>query len=122
MIFDEAHQLPEVAAAFFGDSLSTRQIQELGRDALSEAAHSALDLAALNQHISALDKAGQDLRLSLGEQERRAPWSEVAELPAVREAGEALLDALIDLNDFLEPQARASRAWRPAPGVPPSTC
>ncbi|HCE40808.1 ATP-dependent helicase [Alcanivorax sp. 521-1] len=109
VIFDEAHQLPEVAAAFFGDSLSTRQIQELGRDALSEAAHSALDLAALNQHISALDKAGQDLRLSLGEQERRAPWSEVAELPAVREAGEALLDALIDLNDFLEPQARASR-------------
>nr|WP_238400791.1 ATP-dependent DNA helicase [Alloalcanivorax marinus] len=109
VIFDEAHQLPEVAATFFGDSLSTRQIQELGRDALSEAAHSALDLAALNQHISALDKAGQDLRLSLGEQERRAPWSEVAELPAVREAGEALLDALIDLNDFLEPEARASR-------------
>ncbi|HAD45535.1 MAG TPA: helicase, partial [Alcanivorax sp.] len=41
VIFDEAHQLPEIAANFFGDSLSTRQVQELGRDALSEAAHSA---------------------------------------------------------------------------------
>ncbi len=109
VIFDEAHQLPEVAANFFGDSLSTRQVQELGRDALSEAAHSALDLAELNQRVSALDKAGQDLRLSLGEQERRAPWSEVAGITAVQEAGEALLDALIELNDFLEPQARSSR-------------
>ncbi|HAJ43949.1 MAG TPA: helicase, partial [Alcanivorax sp.] len=33
VIFDEAHQLPEIAANFFGDSLSTRQVQELGRDA-----------------------------------------------------------------------------------------
>ena len=87
VIFDEAHQLPEIAANFFGDSLSTRQVQELGRDALSEAAHSALDLAALNQTVAAVDKACQDLRLSLGEAERRAPWSEVQDSPAVVEAG-----------------------------------
>lgn len=109
VIFDEAHQLPEVAANFFGDTLSTRQIQELGRDSLSEAAHSAIDVGALNECIQAADKACQDLRLSLGEQERRGPWSEVAENPAVQKAGEALLEALIDLSEFLEPQAKASR-------------
>ena len=32
VIFDEAHQLPEIAAAFFADTLSTRQIQELAAD------------------------------------------------------------------------------------------
>lgn len=112
VIFDEAHQLPEVAANFFGDSLSSRQIQELGRDSLSEAAHSSVDIGALNDCIGAADKACQDLRLSLGEQERRAPWSEAMEGPgreAVQKAGEALLDALIDLNEFLEPHAKASR-------------
>ncbi|HBU66227.1 MAG TPA: helicase, partial [Alcanivorax sp.] len=109
VIFDEAHQLPEIAANFFGDSLSTRQVQELGRDALSEAAHSALDLAALNQTVAAVDKACQDLRLSLGEAERRAPWSEVQDTPAVEEAGTALLDALVDLEASLAPQAKTSR-------------
>lgn len=109
VIFDEAHQLPEIAANFFGDSLSTRQVQELGRDALSEAAHSALDLAALNQTVAAVDKACQDLRLSLGEAERRAPWSEVQDTPAVVEAGAALLDALVELEASLAPQAKTSR-------------
>ncbi len=32
VIFDEAHQLPEVASLFFGDSVSTTQILELARD------------------------------------------------------------------------------------------
>jgi ATP-dependent DNA helicase DinG len=32
IIFDEAHQLPEVAGLFFGESVSTSQVIELGRD------------------------------------------------------------------------------------------
>jgi ATP-dependent DNA helicase DinG len=32
VIFDEAHQLPEVASLFFGDSVSTAQLLELARD------------------------------------------------------------------------------------------
>lgn len=109
VIFDEAHQLPEVAANFFGAALSSRQTQELGRDSLSEAAHSALDLAELNTRVAAVDKASQDLRLSLGEMERRAPWSEVAQKPEVAEAGEQLLQALGALEAFLEPHAKSGR-------------
>ncbi|WP_133492540.1 ATP-dependent DNA helicase [Alcanivorax sp. 24] len=109
VIFDEAHQLPEVAANFFGDSLSTRQLQELGRDSLSEASSSAMDVGELNRRISALDKACQDFRLALGEQERRAPWSEVAELEVVQEAGQVLREAASELDAFLKPHAKASR-------------
>ena len=109
VIFDEAHQLPEIAAAFFGDTLSTRQVQELGRDSLSEAGHTAADLARLNQLVAAVDKGCMDLRLSLGEMERRAPWSEVCESDAVIEAGDALLTALRELEVFLGPLAKASR-------------
>ena len=38
VIFDEAHQLPETASLFFGDSLSTTQLLDLARDARVEAA------------------------------------------------------------------------------------
>ncbi|MGK0392054.1 MAG: ATP-dependent DNA helicase DinG [Alcanivorax borkumensis] len=109
VIFDEAHQLPEIAAAFFADTLSTRQIQELGRDSLSEAGHTAADLAELNRLVAAVDKSSMDLRLSLGDGERREPWTEVAENKAVIEAGEALLQALQELDAFLGPLAKASR-------------
>ena len=36
LIFDEAHQLPETARLFFGDSLSSSQLLELSRDARGE--------------------------------------------------------------------------------------
>ena len=36
VIFDEAHQLPEVATLFFGDSVSSAQVLDLARDARTE--------------------------------------------------------------------------------------
>ncbi|EKF75086.1 ATP-dependent helicase [Alcanivorax hongdengensis A-11-3] len=109
VIFDEAHQLPEIAAVFFADTISTRQIQELGRDSLSEAGQTAADLVRLNQIIASLEKGCLDLRLSLGEGERREPWSEVVDKDTVQQAGEDLLNALRELEMFLGPQAKASR-------------
>ena len=37
IVIDEAHQLPELAAQFFGVRLSTRQLQELAKDVQTEA-------------------------------------------------------------------------------------
>ncbi|MGT0150219.1 hypothetical protein ACT691_15020 [Vibrio metschnikovii] len=31
-IFDEAHQLPDIASQYFGQSVSSRQIQDLAKD------------------------------------------------------------------------------------------
>ena len=31
MIFDEAHQLPDIASQYFGQSLSSRQLLDLGK-------------------------------------------------------------------------------------------
>ena len=36
IIFDEAHQLPDTATLFFGDTISTSQVLELCRDVLAE--------------------------------------------------------------------------------------
>ncbi|MFT4045906.1 MAG: ATP-dependent DNA helicase [Solimonas sp.] len=46
IVIDEAHQLPELAAEFFGRRVSTRQLQELARDVQAEAQLQP-DLAAL---------------------------------------------------------------------------
>ncbi|HYG32034.1 MAG TPA: ATP-dependent DNA helicase, partial [Methylophilaceae bacterium] len=47
IIFDEAHQLPEVAGLFFGEDVSTSQLMELARDAHAEAVTTAKDCIAL---------------------------------------------------------------------------
>jgi ATP-dependent DNA helicase DinG len=62
VIFDEAHQLPETASLFFGQSVSTTQLVDLARDARIEAATSAKDAAELPVMASALEKAALDLQ------------------------------------------------------------
>ncbi len=65
VIFDEAHQLPETAALFFGESLSTGQVIELARDVRAEALSGAKDTPDPLRLTAALDKAARDLRLAL---------------------------------------------------------
>lgn len=109
VIFDEAHQLPDVAAAFFGLSLSSRQLQDLARDTLQEAGQTAADLAALGRVTAALERAVADLRIALGQDGRRSAWHEVSGDRAVTEAMEMLAQRLADLIAMLEPHQRASR-------------
>ena len=109
VIFDEAHQLPDVAATFFGSTLSSRQLQELCSDAISEAAHSAIDVQGLSACTSALERSMADLRIALGNDGRKDPWSAVADTAEVVSAATALAQALVALEQFLEPHARGSR-------------
>src|SRR5471030_3153508 len=65
VIFDEAHQLPQTATLFFGESLSTGQLLELARDAKVAMAQAAPDMPDLPAFADKLERAGRDLRLSL---------------------------------------------------------
>src|SRR6058998_1982242 len=65
VIFDEAHQLPETATLFFGESVSTGQVIELARDVRAEALSHAKDMPDPPRLAAALDKAARDLRLAL---------------------------------------------------------
>ncbi|MCL2591104.1 MAG: ATP-dependent DNA helicase [Betaproteobacteria bacterium] len=64
IIFDEAHQLPETASLFFGESVSTSQVLELARDTRSETIAAARDCVALIDETRALEKATRDFRLA----------------------------------------------------------
>ena len=57
VIFDEAHQLPEVASLFFGESVSTGQILILVRDTLSGAAQDAQDFTPLADAAAAVERS-----------------------------------------------------------------
>jgi ATP-dependent DNA helicase DinG len=108
VIFDEAHQLPETASLFFGDSLSTSQLLDLARDARLEGVASAKDFAALPVATDALDKAARDLRLVFKQGEGRMPADAVEKLSGWSDALRAVIERLTNLNTLLEKQAERS--------------
>jgi ATP-dependent DNA helicase DinG len=75
VIFDEAHQLPDVASNFFGLSLSSHQIAGLCRDSVAEDLKEHSDIAELPAAAQALEKAAADFRLAFGVEPRRDAWS-----------------------------------------------
>jgi ATP-dependent DNA helicase DinG len=115
-IFDEAHQLPEVASNFFGLNLSGRQLLDLGRDTLVEAHAEAPDVKQAADLAAALERAVQDFRLALGVDVRRAPWALVQNETALATALASLRRALADLEALLEALAERGkgleRCWR----------
>ncbi|MCF8176439.1 MAG: ATP-dependent DNA helicase [Burkholderiaceae bacterium] len=105
IIFDEAHQLPEVAGLFFGESVSTSQIIELARDTKNEGIVAAKDYPALQDAAQALDKAARDLRLAVKGENLRLPAARLEAETEFRAALQGLADAVKELGRHLGTQA-----------------
>jgi ATP-dependent DNA helicase DinG len=101
-IIDEAHQLPEVASVFFGVSLSSHQLRDLVRDTRLEQLREAGDMQDLPDAADKLESIIHQLRLALGQTDRRAAWSEVAGDVALQSALQQLAECLQQLLDWLE--------------------
>jgi ATP-dependent DNA helicase DinG len=114
VIFDEAHQLPETASLFFGESVSTAQLVELARDARMEGLAAAKDFAELPEGARLLEKAARDLRLAVPGENARFSVSQLA--PAFHEALEKAAGELAHFGALLETQAERSEGlehcWR----------
>ena len=108
VIFDEAHQLPETASLFFGDSVSTAQVLELARDTRSETVSGARDCIALIDHTRNLEKAARDLRLVFGNESARLSAAQASEREHFDAQVEALEKALADFQAVLDTQAQRS--------------
>jgi len=112
VIFDEAHQLPETATLFFGETLSTSQLLELARDTVAEGlshARDAVDWVALG---APLERAARDLRLAFGKDNARMALGQIDADPRTREPFYETLDALEEaLSGFVEAlESQAERA------------
>ncbi|NMG49478.1 ATP-dependent DNA helicase [Azoarcus communis] len=108
VIFDEAHQLPETASLFFGETVSTSQVLELARDTRSEGLAGARDCIALIDETRVVEKAARDLRLVFGMETSRLAVAQAKEKEGFDAAVAAMADALEDLETVLDTQAERS--------------
>ena len=66
VIFDEAHQLPDIASQYFGQSLTSRLLFDLCKDCNIVYRSELKDLAQLGKAADHLQKTVQDFRLLMG--------------------------------------------------------
>lgn len=66
VIFDEAHQLPDIASQYFGQSLSSRQLFDICKDTHIVYRTELKDVAQLGKASDHLTKVVQDFRLLIG--------------------------------------------------------
>lgn len=105
VIFDEAHQLPETATLFFGETVSTSQVLELCRDVLAEGLAHARDGAEWAKVVAPVERAARDLRLAFPDDFVRLAINQIAPSSAFFPALEKLQDELHDMIAVLEKQA-----------------
>lgn len=95
MIFDEAHQLPDIASQYFGQSLSSRQLLDLAKDITIAYRTELKDTQQLQKCADRLAQSAQDFRLQLGEPGYRGNLRELL-------ADHNIQRALLLLDDALE--------------------
>jgi ATP-dependent DNA helicase DinG len=113
VVFDEAHQLPEVATEFFGEAVSTRQLFDLAGDLIRAGTVQAPDGADWRALADRLEQASRELRLAFeppdsagqalrsparGAPSRRWPVEQLRDLPELDDALDAVLADLVSVS------------------------
>src|SRR5271163_1712111 len=75
VILDEAHQVPDIAAQFFGQVWSVRQVQLLMRDINAEITAAGARAPAINAAVAAVEARLEELRGTLQLGLRRHEWA-----------------------------------------------
>ncbi|WP_238346184.1 ATP-dependent DNA helicase, partial [Luteimonas saliphila] len=107
-VVDEAHQLPELAAQFFGEGLSARPLVELARDALGESKDVPGSLAIVQAPSRDLEQATRGLRATMEGLPMRGTQARALQSSAFADGLRALGDAVAALRDALAPLREAS--------------
>ncbi|HHT7858135.1 ATP-dependent DNA helicase [Pasteurella multocida] len=102
IIFDEAHQLPDIASQYFGQSLTARQLFDLCKDIHIVYRTEIKDMAQLGTASDNLLKTIQDFRLLLGEGNTRGNWRERLAQNAVRKGFENLQEKIAFMSDVVK--------------------
>lgn len=97
IIFDEAHQIPDIACGYFGQSLSTRSLKELAND-VTHAYHNGLkDTKQLLKAAQIIERCSDQLRLCFSHHGERGDWAQAMGRKDVASAFEQLTESI----DFL---------------------
>nr|WP_183722990.1 MULTISPECIES: ATP-dependent DNA helicase [Paraburkholderia] len=110
IIFDEAHQLPETATLFFGETLSTTQFLELARDCVAEGLSHARDAVEWVKLAAGLERAARDVRLAFKEDSLRVSITQLPEDHPLFDSLDALQTELGTLANALAGQAERAES------------
>ncbi|MBQ4875934.1 ATP-dependent DNA helicase [Pseudoalteromonas luteoviolacea] len=96
-VFDEAHQVNEIASDYFGESISTKQLNDLVNDIRVIYLSDMPDMLQLGKTLNKLTTSIADLRLVFGGDGARGDWREALKDKVICEA----LHRVIGNLDFL---------------------
>ncbi len=111
VIFDEAHQLPQIGTNFFGEKLSSRQLALICHELKEAQLELANDDADLLDYIVDLKKKANAFSLALKLRNERVPWHRLVKSSEILNANEALFEACFALKQHLERVAIRSKAF-----------
>lgn len=103
VIFDEAHQLPELASTFLATSTSSRQMNDLASDVLAAHLEEAPEDKEIQPVADALQKAVADFQLALSGKNGRFPWYEIISVSKIEDQFDALCKAVHELYEMIAP-------------------
>lgn len=99
IIFDEAHQLPDIASQYFGEAVSSRQMQELAHELKLLYLTELKDLRQLDKAADKLLVSLQDWRLVFPRDPTRGNWRVMARRSEVAQAATIVMEHLQFLRD-----------------------
>ncbi|WP_414827905.1 ATP-dependent DNA helicase [Alteromonas sp. H39] len=99
IIFDEAHQIPDIASDYFGESISTRQLHDLAKDVTLIYRTVLKDAEQLDKAADKCRMIASDLRLLFPENPQRGNWAEALDREDVRAEVGKLAESLGVLHE-----------------------
>jgi ATP-dependent DNA helicase DinG len=94
VVFDEAHQIPDIASEYFGESLSSRQLQDMAKDIDIVYRTVLKDAKQLQSVAEKCRMVAADLRLLLPEQPQKGNWRQMLQRQDVQTQVSKLADSL----------------------------
>lgn len=100
-IFDEAHQLSELASTFFATTLTSRQFKDLADDVIAAQLDEAPDANEVREVIDTLHKVVADFQLALAGNIGRKSWHEIVSVAKIEDQFDKLCKSVNKLSNTL---------------------
>jgi ATP-dependent DNA helicase DinG len=101
VIFDEAHQIPDIASIFFGKNISTSQISEIVQDGFQIYLKHMKDVSDFEPFLNDLDKANKDFRLVFPRESNRYPYQKISSFNRFESSYLELIEKLKKMIELL---------------------
>lgn len=102
IVFDEAHQIPDIASEYFGEALSTRQIQDLAKDIEVLYRTVLKDAQQMHKAAEKCRLIAADLRMLFPETAEKGNWQRMLNRQEVQVEISKLSDALNVLYEVVK--------------------